>query len=219
MSINIFCDFDGVINVFPYERTIYLSTQANLGFTEGHNYGIKNITIDPSLHYTLDQKATINNMPITYSSELIHILNTIMMDPTVNFRWLSTWKEELPRTVMPSMGLTGSTTVTDWHLLGMSDYMEQGKTRAIVQYYEQALANGTDLEPFIWLEDVAARPYATRENSVPDRSIFDFYGKDTDPRLLEIPHLIIAPNDCYGLTRNHTALIHEFINKHSSGER
>lgn len=214
IALNIFCDFDGVINAFPHEITFHHPIEPYKQAVEGVDYDYRKVTTNPLEHYTLDQETILEGMPITYSSELIEFVNTLTNHPRIQFHWLSTWNDRLPKIVMPALGITGNTLVHPWKLLGMSDYAQQGKTHSISNYYHSLLRKGQDLPPFIWLEDVAALHYAVgKDYRASEESIFTQYHESagTPSRLRDLEQLIIAPNERYGLTRRDTSHIEDFL--------
>lgn len=207
----IFCDFDGVLNQFPYSYSKDTDgSHAVIVEKNGHiNYGFLREDFDSS-HFFIPNNFTLVDsskgvFPITYSSEMVTRLRNLIVEDVVDFVWLSTWREEAVQHINPLFNFPDHVTYLNWQQR-FSDYNHAGKGHAIMDYFEEH----PDQLPrkMVWLDDVATRGYVNWFADMgfqPEAT----YGMLSDR--LPSERLVIQTNELYGISRTELDVIENFV--------
>lgn len=59
-------------------------------------------------------RVEVNGWPITYSPELVAVINNLSNAPGLDIFWLTTWCHDAPSKLVPALGLLGS----EWPVVG-----------------------------------------------------------------------------------------------------
>lgn len=226
-----FCDFDGVLNVFPYEQE-YTGPKLNGMWdpagNDPKNWKITEIEPDPTKHFVWDEETTVphisypdKTLRLRWSSELINNIKALIESDTVTFMWLTTWNEHTVG-LNKILGFPEETPFLRWWPRGLSDYSQSGKGNYLLKHMEKT--NDT-ISPFIWVDDVATKSQVTELKLYPELfSTEDGYWvdrlkyEDEDSykwkgSLLQrdpLP-LVLLTNEKVGIARNQWAMIEKYI--------
>jgi len=133
---------------------------------------------------------------VQYSAELVKKLNDTHQELGFTWLWLTTWHKDAVAVVDKALG-TQSDGFVDWSPhAGVRFGQSEAQTVAVRASNKLSVlkANYGD-EPFIWVDDDAT------DNFNPD----DF----------PVPHLVVKPDERYGITRTDWDKMAEFMRAHS----
>lgn len=211
----LFCDFDGVLNQFPYIYNRVVDDYDRAGFTA---VGLEFITIgmnewalqrqvcDEEVFFNPDgrfvAKAGNGEFLISYSSEMIDRLRSLIIEEDIEFVWLTTWREH---TSLLNKHLGFPEDKVSWlpWQQKMSDYNHAGKSHAISDWFEEHPEFAD--RRWVWLDDVATRSFC---NWNEDEGFVE------PARVLEVANkncLIIDTDDTWGISRAQMNIIEAFI--------
>ena len=161
-GVHVYLDVDGVLNAFPASH-------------------------DPGWGWGQSEVVNVNRFPICYSPAMVDALNAL--SEVARFHWLTTWREDAPSLLAPTIGLIG----TDWPVLDAPEFFggKHGwwKLRAIREHVE-----ATRPDRAFWIDDDIA------------------FDRDAQAWLETVPHVIpICPKTSVGLTRAALALMSEAV--------
>lgn len=210
-----FCDFDGVLNAFPFEDvwtgpddiTSYDKVMHHPEYWEKQR-------LLPNLktHFDLDKEIVIEDSngvrhKIIYSSELIERIKNLIHMNTLEFVWLTAWREQTQTLLNPLFDFPVTTPYLHWYSR-RSDYNEFGKTEAITQAFE-AHPEANDI-PFVWVDDVATKNKQNLDTTRPN--FVDNQRNYHRSEFSKIPaeKLIIATDPRWGISRKELAAIENF---------
>jgi hypothetical protein len=142
---------------------------------------------------------------VRWSAELVRSLNSLKRDTGFEWQWLTTWLGASVDLVDEALG-TRSDGYLRWDPdSDLSAAHDPNAVRNARKY--QALVRKVRLRPapFVWVDDAAT----------PEFKPSDFTGE------LDVPYLLVAPAEDFGIVREHLAQIEEFMRTNSgqSGER
>lgn len=127
LMINIYMDFDGVINALSGR-----GPKPNTGWS---NWDL----------------AKVAGFPILWSPTLIHFLLEIEARPGVTIKWLTTWCEDAPKELSPHIGIGAN-----WPVLGtLYDTEHRGGLETHWWKLEYLLRDVEETKPdkIVWLDD------------------------------------------------------------------
>lgn len=182
----LFCDVDGVLRARDRTR----GTSGN-----AHDF-------NPTLHYSMDRSRQFDPERWTFhfSSEMIAEFRDLIEQEHVDFRWTTNWQEFAETLLNPLFEFP--THVRHIPINRRKDDEEQTFKYAGMVEHLQAL--GADQRPFVWVDDVAALPHlpgGSRANLIADT--------------FDVPHLVIAPEERFGITRAQMQEIRTFLHDHN----
>lgn len=205
----LFCDFDGVINQFPfrYEKETDGSHDVIIEHHEQTNYGFLWDNFDEENFFKYTDFVMLNTIkgtfPITYSKDMVNRLCKLILSDKVEFVWLTTWREEATHLLNPLFEFPESVTFIPW-TQKMSDYNHAGKAHAIMNYFEE---DDKRLErKMIWLDDVATRRLENWDEN--EGFITNTY---LDTFNFPEEKLIILTDEFYGLSKKGMSTIEDFV--------
>lgn len=211
----LFCDFDGVINQFPFlyeridndfDREMFTSEGFEI-ITHGLNeYALRKQVCDEKVFFYSDKRFTAKagngEFLINYSSEMVSRLRDLIVTDKVEFVWLSTWREH---TVAINTEFSFPEDKVSWlpWQQKMSDYTHSGKGWAVADWFEEH-PEFVDRK-WLWLDDVATRSYYNWN---------EYDGFIEPSRKLEFANencLILDTDDIWGISRAQLNKIEEFV--------
>lgn len=166
----LFCDFDGVLNQFPYVYHRVLDeadreefTSAGLEFIAlgASEWALQKQSCDEDKFFAPDSrfvaKADNGEFLISYSSEMIERLRKLVVSGEVEFVWLTTWREH---TNMLNLQFGFPEDKVSWlpWFNKRSDYSHAGKGKAIEAWFEDH-PEFVDRR-WVWLDDVATARFS-----------------------------------------------------------
>jgi hypothetical protein len=133
---------------------------------------------------------------VQYSAELVKKLNDAHEEHKFNWLWLTTWHKDAVAVVDKHLG-TESDGFVDW---SPHAGVRLGQTEAQVVAVRAAnklsvLKENYGGEPFIWVDDDATDNF--------------------NPTDFPVPHLVVKPDERYGITRTDWDKMTEFMRTHS----
>lgn len=205
----LFCDFDGVINQFPYTYMRETDGSHVLAVEYGGhtNYGFLKSFYNEELFFPSDEFFLLDTVkgtfPINYSNEMVDRLRKLIVEDKVEFIWLTTWRDEAVRLLNPLFGFPEHVGFLPWQQK-MSDYNHAGKGHAAMDYFEDNPSFRD--RGMIWLDDVATRRLETwHEDS-------GFVENEAAERLgFPKDKLIMLTDESFGITRAGMDAIEEFV--------
>lgn len=205
----LFCDFDGVINQFPYryERDTDGSHDVAIEYGGMMNYGFRREWFDDSKFFEPTDFVMLDTIkdifPIFYSSEMVERIRNLILEDKVKFVWLTTWREEAVRLLNPLFGFPEGVTFIPW-MQKLSDYNHAGKAHAVMNYFEEDLSRRDG--KMVWLDDVATKGFETWSDS---EGFFD--SKATVRFGFPDDSLVMVTNEFFGITRSGMSTIENFV--------
>lgn len=205
----LFCDFDGVINQFPYrwEKETDGSHDKEIEHGGRTSYGFFYDDFNDEKFFRADEFAMVSTskgaFPISYSSEIAERIKRLIVDDVVHFVWLTTWRDEAVSLLNPLLGLPEHVNYLHW-TQKMSDYNHAGKGHAIMNYFGQ---NPEQAErSMVWIDDVATRNYYNwRESN-------GFVNNNKDNHVgFPDSKLILLTDEYYGISRAEMQAIEAFV--------
>lgn len=210
----LFCDFDGVINQFPYIYNRVMDADDRAGFEAVgleiiklglNDWALQKQVFDDSKFFAPDgrffAKAENGEFLINYSSEMVDRLRSLIVSDKVEFIWLTTWREHTAM-LNEKLGFPDMVSWLPWQQR-MSDYNHAGKGHAIADWFEDN-PEFSDRK-WVWLDDVATRSFCNwNENE----------GFVEPPRKLEAANincLILDTDDTWGISREQMNIIETFV--------
>ena len=210
----LFCDFDGVLNTFPYkyhrindefERENYAADGLEILQHGANEYALQRYPIDEEQYFRADERfiaaAGNGSFIIHYSSEMVDRIRNLIDTGKIEFVWLSTWRAH---TITLNEHLNfRNVSWLDWEQK-MSDYNQVFKKVAIRDYFTE-----NEPRPFIWLDDVAT----IGSVNFPEEDD----GWDANPlfKKYDLPSLIIKPFEQFGISRVELDAIEKFVEDNS----
>ena len=211
----LFCDFDGVVNQFPflYEK-VHNDVEREEFITEGlevithglNEYALRKQVCDEQVFFVPDSrfmaKAGNGEFMINYSSEMVSRLRGLIESDEVEFVWLTTWREHTVQLDKQFGFPEDKVTWLPWQQR-MSDYNHSGKGWAIDDWFEE---HSEFVERrWVWLDDIATRSYCNWNDFdgfvKPDRKL-EYASKDC---------LILDTDDTWGISREQLNMIESFV--------
>lgn len=205
----IFCDFDGVINQFPY-RWVKESDGSHDKEVEygGHtNYGFFHKDFNDEKFFRADEFTMMpthkGTFALSYSSEMVDRLRKLIVDDLVHFVWLTTWRAEAVSLLNPLFNFPEHVNYLEWSNK-MSDHNHAFKGYAIFDYFDE---HPDERErKIVWLDDVATRGYANwREGEGFGSASLEAADNLPDNRL------VLLTDGLYGISRAEMNMIEEFV--------
>lgn len=204
-----FVDFDGVINQFPYrwEKESDGSHQREVTHGGYTNYGFFHNDFDGEKFFHPDEFVMLptskGTFAISYSSEMVSRLRSLVVNDTVEFVWLSTWREEAVSLLNPMFGFPEHVNYLYWQTK-MSDYGHAGKGHALIDYfanYPEKMERRT-----VWIDDVATRNYFNWREG-------EGFIKNNQADHVGLPEskLILLTDEIYGLSRAELDAVEAFV--------
>lgn len=201
--VKFFCDFDGVLNVFPYKKVWVGDDDNDFSYSSLYNPDNWKIErIDPtSKDFVPDDsfqaKDSGRTFDITYSTEMINEINSMEEDGLFEFVWLTTW-QGFTKSLDEQLGFSKIHDSLPWYNREGSA-SQIGKYHAIRDFYSDTQT----FEPFIWVDDVATERFVSPFMNVRGQSEEAFPGNNS-------PHLIIQTTDTYGISKDEMEKIRRF---------
>lgn len=205
----LFCDFDGVINQFPYryERETDGSHAIAVEYGGHTNYGFTREWFDGDEFFEPTDFILLETVkgtfPINYSSEMVERLRKLIVDDRIHFVWLTTWREEAVRLLNPLFGFPEHVTFLPW-MQKLSDYNHGGKAHAVMDYFEEDVRRRDG--KMVWLDDVATKGFETWSDT---EGFFD--SKATVRFGFPNESLIMVTDEFYGISRAGMNVIESFV--------
>lgn len=214
-----FCDFDGVLNTFPYERNWVGPNRDRMdmydpAFNDPKNWKTSNLKANPETHYKLDQikKASTHGKTytITFSSELVNQIRKLIVNDKINFVWLTSWREDAQTELNSLLSFPQAKTVSlNWYRRH-SDYNGgMGKWEALCAYLKDNKVPYNT--PIVWVDDEAAKPYITHPIDKNKEDYDRLIGKHQVPDSNYKKWCVICPNITWGISQNEFKAIKGFI--------
>lgn len=102
----------------------------------------------PDWGWDAHRRKVVNGWPITYSPDLIAVLNRIAKTPGLGVYWLTTWCHEAPNFLAPALGIDGA----DWPVVGF-EHWQRARPRswwklAAIQEHLDGFDGGV-----VWIDD------------------------------------------------------------------
>lgn len=208
-------DIDGVLNAIPFER-VWVGSEEDrtsrdiLPLYEPKNWEIVRLQPDLTTHFdinreeqvTMDKNDTPKTFTLRFSDELIQRINVLIEDDFIDFKWLTTWRDQA-HVAAEAFGLPTNLPWIQWYQRGMSDYQQVGKGDAI-----ERLATEGEARRFLWVDDVATKwhanyPDTTRlENDPLYDKYYRFGSKD---------RLVLQTDARFGISREEMQAIEDFV--------
>jgi hypothetical protein len=206
----VFCDFDGVLNVMPYDRVWVGDDEKNgawnsYGIWDKNNWKVVEVAPDPKKHFVwdniVDMPSENGTFTLRVSTELATRLGDLIRSGAIQFVWLTTWREEAVKLLNPLLGFPEDTPYLPW-ARRRSDYTHIGKFTALREFMEAIAPE--ERQPFIWIDDVATHDFINNAKKH-TRSTFDFKKK------LGVSSLILETDPLYGISRSEMKRIDSFL--------
>lgn len=143
----------------------------------------------PSWGWERHRRERINGFPITWSPDLVDLLNELTSTPGLATYWLTTWCHDAPRILAPAIGLNGA----DWPVVGYEHWraatgLPWWKHRAIVDHLD-----GFD-GPVLWIDDDHGCDAASRAWLAGQAQV-----------------LAMAPHSRVGISRDEAEIVQRFV--------
>lgn len=205
----LFCDFDGVINQFPYlwKQETDGSHDKVVEYGGQMNYGFFHKDFDDDKFFRADEFVMLpthkGTFPISYSNEMVDRLRSLIVDDKVHFVWLTTWREEAVSLLNPMFDFPEHVNYLHWQRR-MSDYNHAGKGHAIMDYFGSYPEQSE--RKMVWLDDVATRSY---ENWREGEGFVTASGFNQEE--LPADRLVLKTHDAYGISRAEMDFIEAFV--------
>lgn len=129
-KVHIFCDVDGVINVYPDAPYRLEKSQVAI---------------------TVEDRAQV--FPLHWRKEVTDFFSEISHNNDVEFVWLTTWREYAPKVLDPVWNIS-SKGFMPWENK-LSDYTQMFKGVALDSW-----AKANPKTPFIWIDDIALKTWS-----------------------------------------------------------
>ena len=108
-------DFDGVWNALNRQE-VWIGEnkpgELDMIFPDPKNWKLETLPISNETHFTPDEDAVVKfdgkKVYVQWSTELVKEVNALIEEGTVDFLWLTTWKEKTDTILNPMMGLNVS---------------------------------------------------------------------------------------------------------------
>ena len=208
--VNVYCDFDGVLNTFPDLKMLRRGGQTRLDWMKPEDprrslYSLDNAFL---LDHTEHVRAKGQMWRIKWAGELAQNLHQLMLDGRIMFHWLSTW-QPWTASLDSQLGFTGLTDTIHWYDPQTNQGILTGKFHTIRIAAEKHEA------PIIWLDDEECyeTPRLKLETLQPSQPILMIR---TDQRIgisrkqwQHINRFISDPNGFTGVTLDEEPSIHE----------
>lgn len=211
----LFCDFDGVINQFPFihQRVINDEDRADY-ITEGleivthglNEYALRKQVCDEKVFFYPDSrfvaKAGNGEFIINYNSEMVSRLKGLIDSDVIEFVWLTTWREHTVQLDEKFGFPADKVSWLQWQQK-MSDYNHAGKGWAIDDWFEEHPE--FNKRRWVWLDDVATRSYYNWN---------EYEGFIKPTRSLEHANhdcLVLDTDDTWGISKKQLNMIEEFV--------
>lgn len=205
----LFCDFDGVINQFPYRWAKETDGSHNREIVHAGqvNYGFFDKDFDNKKFFTADEFAMLathkGTFAISYSGEMIERLRKLIVDDLVHFVWLTTWRNEAVSLLNPMFGFPRNVNYLEWDNK-MSDHNHVFKGFAIMDYFD---AHPEQSErKMVWLDDVVTKYSANWEE-------YKGFVEPLDSERFKLPknNLVLYTDEKYGLSRAQMEAVELFV--------
>lgn len=122
---------------------------------------------------------------LNWSAELVRKLDALDAD----WLWLTSWKADGPEFLDPLLGIESAGWM-DWDYSAATGFNHEMKFPALVA--DQA----ANPRPFVWVDDEATVAF------------------DASALPVEVPHLVLTPDDAVGVTATDLEAMSEFVAKH-----
>lgn len=193
----VYCDFDGVLNVFPDEKMMRRGGPKHMEWMESDDP--RRTLYDPNRIFLADMKSRVKpdhrSYGLRWSSELAGMLDKLMWDGRIEFHWLSTWQ---PHTVLLDrrLGFDHALTHTEhWYDPVTREGIWTGKRHTVYGAVERQ--RGTDdPAPIVWIDD---------------DEVFARIKTEVEGLLPAAPVLLVRPHPAIGVSRRQWVLIQRFI--------
>lgn len=210
----LFCDFDGVINQFPYlykrvsndfEREEFINAGLEVLQVGSDVWALQRNVCDKEKFFAPDgrfvAKAENGEFLISYSSEMVERLRRLIVSDAVEFVWLTTWRQYTDR-LNEELGFPDIVSWLPWQQR-MSDYNHMGKGHAISYWFEDHPEFAD--RKWVWLDDVATSRFSNwneDEGFVEPSFTLDNVNSNC---------LILDTDDMWGLSRAQFDKIESFV--------
>lgn len=212
----LFCDFDGVINQFPfkYARETDGSHNVVLEYNGQTSYGFLREEFDNEKFFEHTNFVMLETykgtFPISYSSEMVERLRNLILSDKVEFIWLTTWRDEAVRLLNPMFDFPDNLTFLHWQSR-MSDYNHAGKSHAVMDYFEE---DPTRLgRKMVWLDDVATRDFKTWDDKTGfiENKRAEMTGYNSSVKVFPENKLIMLTDEFFGISKAGMSAIENFV--------
>lgn len=207
----LFCDFDGVINQFPYrwEKETDGSHDKEIEHAGSTNYGFFHDDFDDDRFFRADEFVMLptykGTFAISWSSEMVERLRNLILEDKVDFVWLTTWREEAVSLLNPLLGFPQHVNYLYW-TRKMSDYSHAGKGHAVMDYFSSYPEQAG--RKMVWIDDVATRNYCNWREG-------DGFMENKKAEHVGFPDskLILLTDEYYGISRAEMKAIESFVSE------